>query len=54
MLTQIDEQKHNQSLKENWNKEEKKKGYLKDWRKNAGFKTYSIDGVRYTVGGEEE
>ena len=54
MLTQIDVQKHNQSLKENWNKEEKKKGYLKDWRKNAGFKTYSIDGVRYTVGGEEE
>ena len=54
MLTQIEEQKHNQSLKENWNKEEKKKGYLKDWRKNAGFKTYSIDGVRYTVGGEEE
>jgi hypothetical protein len=54
MLTQIDEQKHNDSLREKWNEDEKKRGYLENWRNDITFKTYSIDGVKYTVGREEE
>tara|TARA_R100000654_G_scaffold16624_3_gene34923 strand:+ start:2504 stop:2869 length:366 start_codon:yes stop_codon:yes gene_type:complete len=54
MFTEIDEQKYNDSLREKWNKEEKKRGHLKSWRNNIAFKTYSIDGVKHTVRREEE